>query len=96
MFKKRLLFFSGEKREIEKSKLIFKNENYEKLDENLERLRVRVYGHSKYNSFIMATILLFKAEPISVTFEKELTIPSFLITKLKKHSKKNIRNLRDF
>jgi len=44
MFKNRLLNILGEKKEVEKSKLIFKNENYEKIDKNLERLRVRVYG----------------------------------------------------
>lgn len=67
---------------------------YEKVDNQLERVCLRILGESPSGTFIGAVVLFLNEEPISVIYKKNLTVPDTWENTLKTFAKKHLYSLR--
>lgn len=67
---------------------------YDKVDNQLELVFLRVIGQSEPGTFIGATVWFLHGDPINVTFRKNLNIPDSWQIPLKKFAKEHLQELR--
>lgn len=67
---------------------------YEKVDNQLERVRLRILEESPSGTFIGAVVLFLNGEPIGVIYRKNLTVPDTWEYTLKKFATKHLDSLR--
>ncbi len=67
---------------------------YEKVDNQLERVCLRIIGESPSGTFIGVVVLFLNGEPISVIYKKNLIVPDTWENTLKTFAKKHLHSLR--